>query len=123
MPLQPNPIKELTFQKVEEFIKSNSFQFEPDQAKISFPIIARIHRRYMEGARYSEIKIRNNRVIVDGHHRFISLALLNAEIQTVPAGENATIENKLTWKDVILDDTDFDSWSWKRHYEKKFDGR
>lgn len=121
MQQQPKPIEELTFEKVEEFIKSSSFKFKPEQAKISYPIITRIHRRYIEGARYSEIKVSGDGVISDGHHRFISLTLLNANIQTIPAGENSKKINKLTWKDVILDKTDYDSWSLKRHYEKEYD--
>lgn len=121
MQLQPNRIEELTFEKVEDFIKSNAFKFKPDQAKISYPIITRIHRRYIEGARYSDIKVRHDGVISDGHHRFISLSLLNVDVHASPAGENSTKQTSISWGDVLLDENDFDSWAQKRYYEKEYD--
>lgn len=94
-PLEISNHVELTYEHVQLFLTSNSFKFRPSQLKISYPKIVRIHRRYMDGARYSEIKIRKDGGISDGHHRFISLALLNVDANTVPAGEHITKEELL----------------------------
>lgn len=113
--------EELTYQKVKEFLVSHSFKLNPSQRKISFPKIMRIHKRYQHGARYSEIKVREDGCISDGHHRFISLALLKIEAETIPAGENITKEELLDWKDIILDEIDYDTLAMRRHYEKQYD--
>lgn len=112
---------ELNYDSVSRFIQTTPLKFTPGQRKISYPIITRIHRRYLEGARYSEIKIQEDGVISDGHHRFISLSLLNVSIPTVQAGENATKKDTFEWKDVHLDENDHDSWAWKKHFEKHYD--
>jgi hypothetical protein len=115
------PTKELNYDTVSRFIQTTPLKFRPAQTKISYPIITRIHRRYQEGARYSEIKIQEDGVISDGHHRFISLSLLNVDIQTVHAGENSTKKESFEWKDVHLDENDYDSWAWQKHFEKEYD--
>lgn len=88
---------------------------------ISYPIITRIQRRYIDGARYSDIKIQEDGVISDGHHRFISLSLLHADVKTVLAGQNSTKRISLEWKEVLLDDTDHDSSWMKLKYRKQYD--
>ena len=109
--------KELNYDSVSLFIQTTPLKFKPGQTKISYPIITRIHRRYQEGARFSEIKVQEDGVISDGHHRFISLSLLNVDVQTVCAGENSTPKECFEWKDVHLDENDYDSKALKKHYE------
>jgi hypothetical protein len=108
---------ELNYDSVSRFIQTTPLKFKPGQTKISYPIITRIHRRYQEGARFSEIKVQEDGVISDGHHRFISLSLLNVDVQTVRAGENSTQKECFEWKDVHLDENDYDTTALKKHYE------
>lgn len=70
---------EFTYEEIKLFIETNSLKFNPGQNKISYPIIARISKRLQEGHRFGNIKVQNT-IIIDGHHRFISLSLLNMNI-------------------------------------------
>lgn len=111
---------EITFEQVKLFIETIPLKFNPSQNKISYPIIVRIHKRLQEGHRFSNIKVHNN-TIKDGHHRFISLSLLNKEISHDNAGENITKQIELTWSDVELDYEDYDTEKQKQEYSKRYD--
>ncbi|MNJ88818.1 hypothetical protein D3C87_63750 [compost metagenome] len=69
----------ITYQQVKLFIETNSIKFNPSQNKISYPIIVRIHKRLQQGHRFGNIKVHNT-TINDGHHRFISLSLLEMKL-------------------------------------------
>lgn len=111
---------EITYEEVKLFIETNSLKFRPGQNKISYPIIARIHRRLQEGHHFSNIKVQNN-VINDGHHRFISLSLLSMNVSCDLAGENTSKQKPFDWKDVQLDFSDYDTEKQKEDYRKRYD--
>ena len=111
---------DITYQQVKLFIETNSLKFNPGQNKISYPIIVRIHRRLQEGHSFSNIKVHND-TINDGHHRFISLCLLNMEIFHDAAGENMTKQSEITWKDVELDYEDYDTENERVEFSKRYD--
>ena len=111
---------EINFEQVKLFIETKPLKFNPSQSKISYPIIVRIHKRLQEGHVFSKIKVHNN-TIHDGHHRFISLSLLNMEIHYDIAGENTTKQAKIIWKNVELDSADYDTEKQKEEFSKRYD--
>lgn len=111
---------DITFQQVKLFIETNPLKFNPGQNKISYPIIVRIHKRLQEGHSFGNIKVHNN-TINDGHHRFISLSLLNMEIFHDPAGENTTKPAEITWMDVKLDYEDYDTEEERKNFSSRYD--
>lgn len=114
-------MQEITFEEVKLFIETNnSLKFNPGQRKISYPIIVRIHKRLQEGHRFSNIKVHGN-IISDGHHRFISLSLLEMDVNLDIAGENITKQEEIAWKDVKLDYEDYDTEKQREEYYKKYD--
>ncbi|WP_341903669.1 hypothetical protein [Fluviicola taffensis] len=113
-------MREINFEQVKLFIETNPLKFNPSQKKISYPIIVRIHKRLQEGHNFSNIKVLNN-TINDGHHRFISLSLLNMEICHDVSGENSTKQLEITWKDVELDSVDYDTEKQKEEFSKRYD--
>jgi len=112
--------KEITYEDVEAYLGNCSLEIKPGQKKVSYPIIKRIHRRLQDGHTFSNIKIANN-VIDDGHHRFVSLSLLGMDINSVPAGENLTEEEKIEWSDVRLIKTDYDTKEERDGYVERYD--
>jgi len=111
---------EITYEQVKLFIETNSLKFNPSQHKISYPIIVRIHKRLQEGHRFNNIKVHNN-TINDGHHRFISLSLLNMDVTHDVAGENTTKQAEIAWRNVKLDFEDYDTEQQKEEYSKRYD--
>jgi len=113
---------EITYEQVKLFIEENSLKFNPSQNKISYPVIVRIHKRLQEGHSFGNIKVHNN-TISDGHHRFISLSLLNMDVIHDKAGENTTKREEIKWQDVELDSDDYDSELQREEYRKRYDKR
>ncbi|ASS48845.1 MAG: hypothetical protein A3D31_06110 [Candidatus Fluviicola riflensis] len=111
---------EITYDQVKLFIKTYPLKFNPGQNKISYPIIVRIHKRLQEGHSFSNIKVQNN-IINDGHHRFISLSLLDLEISHDMAGENIAKQLPIEWKDVELDSEDYDTEKQRKEYNERYD--
>jgi hypothetical protein len=111
---------EITFEQVKLFIETKPLKFKPGQSKISYPIIVRIQRRLQDVHSFSNIKVHNN-TINDGHHKFISLSLLNMEIFHDAAGENLTKQAEITWKDVKLDYEDYDTEKQRQEFSKRYD--
>jgi len=76
---------EITYEEVEKLLLEATFDHQPGQIEISFPIIQRIHRRLQQGNSFSAIKTRSGR-IVDGHHRYICHKLLQIKPETTVSG-------------------------------------
>lgn len=110
----------ITYDEVEKFLKTEQLSLKPGQSRVSFPIIARIHRRLQEGHEFSHIKVIND-VISDGHHRFICHSLLKKEIYWDAAGENTTEQTIVEWKDIELDAIDYDTPKQKEEYRVRYD--
>ena len=110
----------ITYSEVKKFIKNNKFHLNPNQRAVSYPIIERIHRRYQQGHRFSDIKVDRD-TIIDGHHRFISLSLLGVKPEETDGGENTTKKQPIKWSSVTIDKNDWDSWIMFRSYEKRYD--
>lgn len=111
---------EITIQEVQEFILKNNFPLQPNQIEVSFPVIKRIYERLQKGNTFSPIKITNDK-IVDGHHRFICLSILEINIEKVSGGNNFSINNNFQWTEVNVVTNDYDSEEEIEEYRQKYD--
>lgn len=111
---------EITIQEVREFLLRNNFLLQPNQKEVSFPVIKRIYSRLQKGNTFSPIKISNDK-IVDGHHRFISLSILEMDIEKIPGGNNFSLTNDFHWTEVNVVTDDYDSEEEIEEYRQKYD--
>lgn len=113
-------MQEVTYEQVQNFLINTTFDFIPGQDEISFPIIQRIHRRLQKGLRFDAIKVTNDGIISDGHHRYVCLSILGIEIETIKAAKN---HNQATyqWDKICLEIKDYDSPDKIKEFELKYD--
>lgn len=98
----------ITYEEVQLFLSQNELEFSPSQNLICFPKIQRIHRRMQNGNRFSPIQV-VDKVISDGHHRYVCLCLLDLEVVTKKAGRNSSFITDYTWATISLDTVDQDT--------------
>lgn len=96
----------LTSNKIHEILKEHNAELAPTQAKLSIPIINRIYKKMVLGIDFNKIKV-CGKLIIDGHHRYVSSILANIDI-----GRTKTRKNKATitykWDEVKFVSTDWD---------------
>lgn len=109
----------ITKEELENFIRKHPFPLKPGQSKISFPLVARIHNRIQMGYEFDPIRV-NEGMIVDGHHRYICLTILGMEVETIQGGKNTSFDIECTWKDLSIQEEDYDDEYKKRQFEKDF---
>lgn len=97
---------ELTLHKVKDFLVSNTFEYKATQNKLSFPILFRIYKKLKIGIKFSEIKI-GDKLIIDGHHRYLASKLADVEIATLPSHRTSATKF-LEWCDIEIDSEDWD---------------
>ena len=114
-----NNTVEITPQVVKLFLSRSAFDLRASQAAISFPIIQRIHRRLQQGYKFRKIKVLDG-VIIDGHHRYICLSMLQMKVESVKAGKNITMLNIVQWAAVFVDQKDYDTLLEIKMYAKKY---
>ena len=113
-------MQEITHKQVQDFLSSTSFGFTPNQEKISFPVLQRIHRRLQNGHRFNPIKVTIDGIISDGHHRYVCLSILGIEIETVKAGKNHN-KSVYQWQNIFLDTIDYDGPANIKKFEYRYD--
>jgi len=111
---------EITIQEVQDFLSKNNFYLKPSQKEVSFPVIKRIHTRLQKGKTFSPIKVCDDK-IVDGHHRFICLAILGIDIEEVAGGGNISIKSDFQWTEISVVTNDYDSEEEILAYTQKYD--
>lgn len=75
--------------------------------KLCIPIINRIYKKMIKGIKFEDIKV-CDKLIIDGHHRYVSSLLANSKLNQVKSSKtNATI--KYDWKDVIFVEEEWDT--------------
>ena len=97
---------DLTLQEVKDFLVSNTFEYKATQTKLSFPILLRIYKKLKIGVKFSEIKI-GEKLIIDGHHRYLASILAKVEIATLPS-HRVTATKLIEWCDIEIDSEDWD---------------
>lgn len=75
----------LEFEKLQNFIVDTEHKYLTTHQKLCFAIIARIYRRVLLGYRFGAVKISNQRLIVDGNHRYIAYKLANIKFEIFEA--------------------------------------
>jgi hypothetical protein len=91
-------VNKLTPDDVKLFLFENQLDFQSTHRKVCFPILHRIYDKLMMGYRFDPIKTEGT-VIIDGHHRYICMKLLELDIETVPWTKSFSTEITL-WQNV-----------------------
>ena len=100
-------MEKITAEFIAQFIATNNIPFVPTQSKLSIPIIARICRKMSHDIRFDEIKT-CGKLVIDGHHRYLSSLIMKFEIGTVRT--NTTSGTKETpWAQIEFDENDGDT--------------
>lgn len=121
MQKQLTKVPTITKKEIVTFLSENSnLKFRPNQGNVSFPIIERICRRLHAGNEFSPIQVANG-VVIDGHHRYISLSFLKLNVETVQVDENHSQYGVLKWHEINIDSNDYDSIEERQEYEEKYD--
>lgn len=95
----------------EEFIRHHiqgkGLEFTPTQTKISIPIVNRLYKKMKAGIAFPEIKT-HKKLLMDGHHRYISALLADFHIKKVPYPKTSSTTAHL-WSEVVFDEQDWDT--------------
>jgi len=84
-------------------------QYVATQPKICVPIINRMCQKMSHGIKFDDIKVCDN-LIVDGHHRYLSSAMMGINIGSVSSNKTSATK-AVNWPDVELDENDWDTQS------------
>jgi hypothetical protein len=99
-------MEELTIEFVQEYLRIAQLDLYSTHAKVSFPILKRIHDKLKTGEKFKPICV-DNKIIVDGHHRYICLHILSIKVEYVPWTRSHSIEST-PWNQVKVVDEDWD---------------
>lgn len=88
-------------------IKKSDYNLITTHNKLCLPIINRIYKKMIHGIKFDDIKA-CNKLIIDGHHRYVSSLLANIELgESKSSKTSATIEYK--WTDVEFIEEEWDT--------------
>lgn len=90
-----------------EFIEKNEIEFISTHQKLCLPIINRIYKKMCAGIRFENIKV-EDRLICDGHHRYIASMLATFSLSYSP-GKTTSATNVYDWKSVSFVEDDWDT--------------
>lgn len=108
--IQQFDVCEITLEFVQNYLRENRFNLNSTQARLSLPIIQRIHSKLKNGERFRALSVDDSK-IVNGHHRYICLHILILSIETIPW--RCSPANKITpWNEVVIDTSDWDNPTW-----------
>lgn len=105
---------------VEEFLKKHDFAFQPNQQKLCYPKLERIYNRMALSKNFPPIKYGNGKII-EGHHRYICSEILSIDIDFIKGGVNLSFENDYFWKDILIENNEWDSDAKLEDYKIEFD--
>ena len=88
-------------------IKDSDFILKATHKKLCLPIIIRINKKMINGIKFDDIKV-CDRLIIDGHHRYVSSLLANIKLDEAKSSKTtATIE--YDWKEVEFVEEEWDT--------------
>jgi galactitol-specific phosphotransferase system IIB component len=88
-------------------IKDSDYILITTHRKLCLPIINRIYKKMINGIKFDDIKV-CDRLIIDGHHRYVSSLLANMKLDEAKSSKtNATIE--YDWKEVEFVEEEWDT--------------
>lgn len=100
-------MKGVSKESIEDLIRKNKLELAPTQHTLCIPIIDRIFRKMVAGIRFADIKVKD-KMICDGHHRYVASHLANVPIGIVPAWTTSSTVVR-DWITVLLATEDWDS--------------
>jgi hypothetical protein len=100
-------MEDITIEAVKRCLESDDIDFESTHDKLCLPIINRLYKKMKIGLRFSEIKVAD-RLIIDGHHRYVASRLAKIELDRIPwQSTSATITT--SWRDIDFIEEDYES--------------
>src|ERR1700748_1473951 len=96
--------EQITPEFIKKFIKSDNIKLKATQSKLCIPIIQRMCQKMSKGIKFDEIKICDD-LIIDGHHRYLSSLIINAQITSIPSQKTSATE-PIDWINVEFDEND-----------------
>jgi len=101
-------MKQITREVVISLLDEDKIQLKSTHDKLCLPIINRIYRKMKLGIKFSAIKVSEEDLIIDGHHRYLASRLAEVELDRIPS--NTTSATVVTdWKSVEFIDSDWDT--------------
>lgn len=108
---------EITSKEIKKFIENNEIPLISTHHKLSLPVIKRIYKKMVNGIKFDDIKV-CEKLVIDGHHRYISSLLAEREIGKITSlKSSATKEYK--WSDIEFDENDWDTNSKIQYLNEK----
>lgn len=102
-------MSDLKIETVKKYLKENTFEFNPTQNKICYPILNRLYKKLHIGVCFKEIKVEENEgLIIDGHHRFIASKIAEINIDTFPSLKTSATRI-YTWFDIEIVENEWDT--------------
>ncbi|MDQ3048183.1 MAG: hypothetical protein M3R27_11600 [Bacteroidota bacterium] len=112
-------MEDLTIEVVRDYLQKNKLPLFASQKEVSFPIIYRIHKRLKEGKRFNSILVDKD-LIVNGHHRFVCLSILDIQVERSAWHRNSSSES-ICWSKIMVDEDDWDNDKQREIYRQRYD--
>jgi hypothetical protein len=99
--------------KLIDLMQSGKIELISSHAKLFFPVIERISKKMVIGVQFDPIKV-HDKLIIDGHHRYIASLLAGYEIERVPSIRSIA-KKETAWELVELIEEDWYTAARIRH--------
>lgn len=87
-------------------IKDSNYILIATHRKLCLPIINRIYKKMINGIKFDDIKV-YDRLIIDGHHRYVSSLLANIKLYEAKSSKtSATIQYDWTEVEFVQEEWD-----------------
>jgi hypothetical protein len=106
-------MNEITEEYVKEFMKKEKFDLLPSHKRLSLCIINRIYKKMIHGILFEPIKV-NQKLIIDGHHKYVSSKLAKFIIDITDCHKTSATE-VYDWNEV-----EFSKEEWDTKYKIKY---
>ncbi len=100
-------MKSVTNKMILELIQKNEIVLCSTHAKLCIPIINRIYKKMCGGIKFAGIKV-DNKLICDGHHRYVASLFANFPIEQI-SGISTSATKLVRWESIIFDEEDWDT--------------
>ncbi len=100
-------MERITKEIVVEFIRNNEIELSSTHTKLCLPVINRIFKKMSAGIKFPGIKV-ENKMICDGHHRYIASIMANFPLERIP-GSVTSATTAVQWELIIFEDEDWDT--------------
>jgi hypothetical protein len=99
--------------KLIDLMQSGKIELISSHAKLFLPVIERICKKMVIGVQFDPIKV-HDKLIIDGHHRYIASLLAGYEIERVPSIRSIA-KKETAWELVELIEEDWYTAARIRH--------